>query len=337
MPHKPAPVLFIVGPTGVGKTRLAVALAQRFQGEIVNADSRQVYRHMDIGTAKPTAVERRKAPHHLLDLLNPTQSFSLGAFVSLAGSAIAEIRDRDRLPMVVGGTGQYVWALLEGWDVPQVPPDPGFRLAKLAELEQNGPLALHQELRRKDPRRAAELDPRNARRVIRALEVHSTTGRPPSDFVRRSGPMPATFVLGLTMDRRELYQRIDERVDGMVAVGLEDEVRRLAAMGLPMGQGPLASPGYVEMGQYLKGDIPLSEAVQRTKFRTHRLVRRQYTWFKLGDSRITWLDAAAPDLENLAAAEVKDFLEGAYHPDGPLPYDTMGENPTRSKDQEPGA
>ena len=322
MPLSSTPVLFIVGPTGVGKTRLAVALAQRFQGEIVNADSRQVYRHMDIGTAKPTAVERRKAPHHLLDivdLLDPGQSFGLGSFLPLAGRAIAEINARGGLPMVVGGTGQYIWALLEGWDVPQVPPDPDFRSAKMAELAQHGPLALHQELRRIDPQRAGELDPRNARRVIRALEVHSSTGRPPSDFARRSGPMPASFVLGLTMDRRELYQRIDHRVDQMVAEGLEDEARRLAAMGLPMGQGPLASPGYVEMGLYLAGDISLAEAVQRTKFRTHRLVRRQYTWFKLRDPRINWLDAAGADLDNRAAAEVKDFLMGRCPPDGPLP------------------
>ena len=327
------PVLFIVGPTGVGKTRLAVALAQRFQGEIVNADSRQVYRQMDIGTAKPTALERRKARHHLLDLvdlLDPGQSFGLGSFPSLAGIAIAEIRGRGSLPMVVGGTGQYIWALLEGWDVPQVPPDTVFRRAKLAQLERDGPLTLHQELERIDPQRAGELDPRNARRVIRALEVHKSTGRPPSDFVRRSGPMPATFVLGLTMDRRELYQRIDDRVDQMVADGLEDEVRRLAAMGLPMGQGPLASPGYVEMGRYLAGDISLSEAVQRTKFRTHRLVRRQHAWFKLRDPRITWLDAAGADLENRAAAEVKDFLM-----DRSL-CDTIGENPGRSADPEPG-
>ena len=319
LPPKSAPVLFIVGPTGVGKTRLAVALAQRFQGEIVNADSRQVYRHMDIGTAKPTASERRKAPHHLLDLLDPAQSFGLGSFLSLAGPAIAEIRDRGRLPMVVGGTGQYIWALLEGWDVPQVPPDPEFRRAKLAELAQAGPLALHQELRRIDSQRAGELDPRNARRVIRALEVHNSTGRPPSDLVRRSGPMPATFVLGLTMDRRELYQRIDRRVDQMLADGLEDEVQRLAAMGLPMGQGPLASPGYSEMGLYLAGDISLAEAVQRTKFRTHRLVRRQYTWFKLRDPRINWLDAAGADLEDRATDEVEGFLKGRSPPDGPLP------------------
>ena len=305
----------------MGKTRLAVALAQRFQGEIVNADSRQVYRHMDIGTAKPTVSERRKAPHHLLDLLDlldPAQSFGLGSFLSLAGPAIAEIRDRGCLPMVVGGTGQYIWALLEGWDVPQVPPDPEFRRAKLAELAQDGPWALHQELRRIDPQRAGELDPRNARRVIRALEVHNSTGRPPSDFVCRSSPMTATFVLGLTMDRRELYQRIDRRVDQMLAEGLEDEVRLLAAMGLPMGQGPLASPGYGEMGLHLAGDISLAEAVQRTKFRTHRLARRQYTWFKLRDPRINWLDAAGADLENRATDEVEGFLMGR------CPYDTMG-------------
>ena len=238
--------------------------------------------------------------------------------------------------MVVGGTGQYIWALLEGWDVPQVPPDPDFRRAKLAELEQNGPLALHQELERIDSRRAAELDPRNARRVIRALEVHNSTGRPPSDFGRRSGPMPATFVLGLTMDRRELYQRIDRRVDQMVAEGLEDEVRRLAAMDLPMGQGPLASPGYIEMGLYLSGDISLAEAVQRTKFRTHRLVRRQYTWFKLRDPRITWLEAAGADLENRAAAEVKNFLMGRCPQLGCGPYDTMGGNPATTTDPESG-
>ena len=306
----------------MGKTRLAVALAQRFQGEIVNADSRQVYRHMDIGTAKPTASERRKAPHHLLDfvdLLDPGQSFGLESFLSLAGRAIAEIRDRGCLPMVVGGTGQYIWALLEGWDVPQAPPDPDFRRAKLAELAQEGPLALHQELRRIDSQRAGELDPRNARRVIRALEVHHTTGRPPSDFARRSGPMAATCVLGLTMDRMELYRRIDHRVDQMVADGLEDEVRLLADLGLPMGQGPLASPGYVEMGLYLAGDISLAEAVKRTKFRTHRLVRRQYTWFKLGDPRIIWLDAAGADLENRAAAEVKEILMDGGHTDRPPP------------------
>ena len=315
----------------MGKTRLAVALAQRFQGEIVNADSRQVYRHMDIGTAKPTALERRKAPHHLLDLLDPSQSFSLGSFLSLAGRAIAEIRDRGGLPMVVGGTGQYIWALLEGWDVPQVPPDPDFRRAKLEELARDGPLALHQELRRIDSQRAEELDPRNTRRVIRALEVYNSTGRLPSEFGLRSGSMPTASVLGLTMDRVELYQRIDHRVDQMVADGLEDEVRLLAGMGLPMGQGPLAGPGYVEMGLYLAGDISLAEAVQRTKYRTHRLVRRQYTWFKLRDPRITWLDAAGADLENRAAAKVNEFLMGG------CAYDTMGGAPARSPNQEPGA
>ncbi|PKB83381.1 MAG: tRNA (adenosine(37)-N6)-dimethylallyltransferase MiaA [SAR202 cluster bacterium Io17-Chloro-G9] len=330
MQEQPAPVLFIVGPTGVGKTRLAVALAQRFRCEIVNADSRQVYRHMDIGTAKPTAEERRQAPHHLLDLLDPDQGFGLGSFLPLAASAITGILERGRLPMVVGGTGQYIWALLEGWDVPQVPPDPEFRRSKQAELEQDGPLALHQELQRVDSQRAAELDPRNTRRVIRALEVHNSTGRPHSDFGVRSGAMRATFVLGLTMDRRDLYRRIDHRVDQMLADGLEDEVRRLQAMGLPMGKGPLASPGYVEMGQYLAGDITLDQAVQRAKFRTHRLARRQYAWFKLTDQRITWLDAAALDVYSQAVAQVTNFLNRK------IPCDTIGENLPRSKGTEPG-
>jgi tRNA dimethylallyltransferase len=295
-------LLTIVGPTATGKTRLAISLARRFNGEIINADSRQVYRYMDIGTAKPTSEEQKQAPHHLLDLLPPDQSFDLGTFLSLARKAIEEIHGRGHLPMVVGGTGQYIWALLEGWEVPAAPPDPGFRRAKEQEAAQQGALALYQELQKIDPQRAGELDPRNVRRVIRALEIYHTTQRKPSDYRKKTSPGLDSLIIGLTMDREGLYRRIDERVDQMIESGLLNEVRNLAGMGFRLGMGPLDSPGYRELGQYLAGEITLDEAVQRTKYQTHQLARRQYTWFKLNDPRIRWLDASSPDLAEQAAS-----------------------------------
>ena len=290
----------------MGKTRLAVALSRQFNGEIVNADSRQVYRHMDIGTAKPSPDERRKAPHHLLDILDPDQDFGLASFLSHAENSIRDILGRGRLPIVAGGSGQYIWALAEGWQVPKVPPDPVFRREKRQEAEQHGSMLVYQQLREADPRRADQLDPRNLRRVIRALEVHQHNAQNPQE---KSPPPSDQLFLGLTMERRALYQRVDERVDNMLAAGLLDEVNGLAAMGYPLGQGPLASPGYKELGQYLAGEMTLDDAAQRTKYRTHRMVRRQYTWFKLGDERIQWLDAAEPGLETKAASLVRSYLQ----------------------------
>jgi tRNA dimethylallyltransferase len=295
----------------VGKTRLALRLAQQFHGEIVNADSRQVYRYMDIGTAKPTPEERRQVPHHLLDILDPDQNFDLGSFLSLARNIIQEVQGRGHLAIVVGGSGQYVWALLEGWQVPQVPPDSAFRRSKLREVEGAGALALYRELQAIDPQRAAELDPRNVRRVIRALEIYHVTRQPPSHYRQHQMLMADTLMVGLTLDRVELYRRIDARVDRMVADGLVDEARRLSDMGYQLGHGPLGSLGYLEMGLYLAGHVTLAEAVQQTRFQTHRLARRQYTWFKLGDPRIHWLDAADPHLDQRASDLVTSFLSAS--------------------------
>ncbi len=304
------PLICVVGPTAVGKTALAVALAQQFDGEVINADSRQVYRGMTIGTAKPTAVELASVPHHLFDILDPSESFGLALFLDLAGKALQQIRERSRLPIVCGGTGQYVWGLVEGQRVPQVPPDPQFRIKLEGDAEAFGADELHRQLASIDPARAAALDARNVRRVIRALEIYHVTGRLPSEFLSaRSAAAGNSLVLGLTMPRDLLYRRIDERVDRMMREGLLGEVKALVDAGYEMGEGPLASPGYRELGRFLAGDLSLQEAVSRAKTQTHRLARRQYTWFKPSDPRIQWLDASEPGLPDKAAALVVSFLE----------------------------
>ena len=300
MPPNQLSLIYIIGPTAAGKTALGIALARELGGEIINADSRQVYRYMDIGTAKPTAEERSQVPHHLFDLLDPDENFSLGRFLALAKAKIEEIRKRGKTPMVVGGTGQYIRALQEGWEAPEIGPDEKFRRELEAEATDQGPAALYRRLEAIDPERAGELDPRNVRRVIRALEIHQVTGRVPSALQGKAGEGRPGLMIGLTMERSRLYDRIGQRVDRMMEDGLLEEVKGLAERGYSLGKGPLACPGYRELGQYLAGEIALEEAVQRTKFQTHRLVRRQYTWFKAGDARISWLDAEEEDLVEAA-------------------------------------
>ena len=307
----PLPLVAVVGPTAVGKTALAIALAQRCNGEIVNADSRQVYTGMDIGTAKPTAAERRAARHYLVDIRPPDAPLSLGEYLPLARAAIARIAGRGRLPILCGGSGQYVWALIEGWQAPAVPPNPELR----AELERraavDGTAALWAELHRLDPERAAAVGPHNLRRIIRALEIRHTAG-PGVNAAARSESLPyRPLVIGLTAERAVLYARIDARFDGMMAAGLEDEARRLAAVGYALGQGPLSGMGYRQLGQYFAGELTRADAVARAKTQTHRLARRQYTWFKPSDGRIHWLDATAALPVDAAAALVSRFLESA--------------------------
>ena len=309
MPPNPNPLVAIVGPTAVGKTRLAVELCQRFGGEVINADSRQVYRGMDIGTAKPTPEELSKAPHHLLDQLDPSEHFGLGAFLPLAKKAAADIATRGKLPIVAGGTGQYVWAMLEGQTVPAVPPDPELRASLDQVAEEQGAQALHDRLRQVDPDRADALDARNVRRVVRALEIFHSTNQKPSELVQAPLSIACDYlVIGLTMDRKALYQRIDDRVDSMMESGFLAEVERLAQAGYPMGHGALDSPGYRELGLYINGELSLEESVSRTKTQTHRLARRQYTWFKLSDPRIQWLDAAGSGVAEQASELLSAYL-----------------------------
>ncbi|MFN8471394.1 MAG: tRNA (adenosine(37)-N6)-dimethylallyltransferase MiaA [Anaerolineae bacterium] len=303
-------IVAIIGPTGIGKTALAVALAQRFGGEIVSADSRQFYRGMDIGTAKPSASELAAIPHHLIDIANPDESISLARFRALASAAIAEIHARLRLPILVGGTGQYVWGFLEGWDVPQVPPDDALRERLYAEAEAAGDSALHARLASVDPVAAERIDPRNVRRVVRALEVYYMTGRPISSLQTKSPPPYRTLILGLTLDRPALYARLDARIDAMIAAGLEAEIRRLVAQGYGFDLPAMSALGYAEFEPLLRGEATLDDVVSAIKRNTRRFVRHQSAWFRKADPRIHWLDVADDPLP-LASQWVQTFLEEA--------------------------
>ena len=285
-------LITIVGPTGTGKTSLAVELARRLDGEIIGADSRQVYRHMDIGTAKPTAGEQAAAPHHLIDVVDPDEPFSLGRWLDLAQAALEDVWARGRQPLLAGGTGQYVWALLEGWQVPRVPPNPEFRL----RMESRDAAELFESVRRVDPAAAARIGPANRRRLIRALEVYEATGRPISYWQAKEPPGFEATVIGLRLPRDELYRRIDERVDGMIERGLIDETRRLLAMGYSRELPSMSGIGYKEACAHLAGDPStgsgqgLTEAAARIKTETHRLARHQNSWFKASDPRIRWVE-----------------------------------------------
>lgn len=304
------PLVAIVGPTAVGKSALALEVAQRLGGEIVSADSRQIYRGMDIGTDKPTPEQRRLVPHYLLDVVEPDQVFTLAQYQRAAYDAIADIHRRGRLPLLVGGTGLYVRAVLEGLNIPEVPPDPALRSELEAFAAAEGAQALHARLAALDPDAAGRIDPRNVRRVVRALEVTLLTGVPISRLQQASPPPFRVLRIGLTRPRPALYARIDRRVDAMVEAGLVEEVRRLLQAGYSPSLPALTGLGYRQIIQYLQGEVSLAEAVAAIKQQTRRFVRHQYTWFRLDDPRIRWFDlelASAADV----IEEIRRWLEQA--------------------------
>jgi len=265
---------------------------------------------MDIGTAKPTPEERALVPHHLIDIASPDENFSLAQYQQLALKAIGDIQQRDKLPIVVGGSGQYVWSVLEGWGVPQVAPDLEFRQSLEERSARGGEEELYDELASIDPLAAQRIDPRNVRRTIRALEVYQETETPFSQLQRKEAPPFSTFIIGLTADREELYRRIDLRVDRMIEQGLVEEVKRLVSRGFNFNMPAMSGIGYRQIGHFLRGELTLPGAIQQIKFETHRLARQQYTWFQLQDTRIKWFDIQST-ADAQIMAPLNRFLRGS--------------------------
>ena len=299
----------MVGPTGVGKSRLAIRLAQTFNGEIVSADSRQVYRHMNIGTAKPILRELSLVPHHLIDIINPDDAFSLAQYQQLAYQAIGDIQRRSKLALLVGGSGLYVWSVVEGWRIPQVPSDPEFRRSLERKAIAVGKDKLYQELTQVDPVAAQRINPRNVRRIIRALEVCRSTETPFSQLQYKRAPLFGILIIGLTADRAELYRRIDLRVDEMLEQGLVAEVKKLVDMGYDFNLPAMSGIGYKQIGMFLRDELTLAAATQQIKFETHRFVRHQYSWFRLKDDRIHWFDIQNK-VDSEITALVAKFITG---------------------------
>jgi tRNA dimethylallyltransferase len=299
---KPSLIL-IVGPTAVGKTEIAIQLAERIHGEIVSADSRLFYRGMDIGTAKPTRQEQARVRHHLIDIANPDEILSLAGFQQKAREAIVDIQSRGKLPLLVGGTGQYVRAVTEGWNPPEVKPDEKLRAELEKEHEEKGKDFLYEKLKLLDPEAAERIDARNVRRTIRALEVILTTGK---KFSKQRGQSESPYqliMIGLTRLRPELYARIDARIESMFANGLLDEVRSLLAKGYSPNLPTMSAIGYRECVSVIEGKLSVEQAKVEMRRATRIFVRRQSNWFKESDPKINWF-AVKDDVFN----EIESFV-----------------------------
>ena len=302
MPSRHSPLVVIVGPTAVGKTEVAVRVAEAVGGEVISADSRLFYRGMDIGTAKPSAEERTRVPHHLIDVREVDEPWSLAGYQSAAAEMIRQVQERGRLPMLVGGTGQYIRAVVEGWQPPAHAANPRLRAALERWGQEIGPHELHRRLAVIDPLAAKVVDAPNLRRTVRALEVIFSSGERFS-AQRSKGQRPYdTLMIGLTRPRAELYARVDARIAAMLAGGLVDEVRGLLAKGYSPDLPTLSAIGYREIIAYLQGRISLEEAVVQMKRLTRRYVRQQGAWFREEDETIRWFEVGEGTAEEVMAS-----------------------------------
>jgi tRNA dimethylallyltransferase len=302
---KQPPLLVIVGPTGVGKTSLSLRLASIIGGEIISADSRLFYQGMDIGTDKPSLADRAEIPHHLIDICPPDETITLGMYQRLAYTSIGRVHRSAHIPLLVGGTGQYVWAVVEGWGIPAVAPQPKLRQA----LENLGQAEISRWLGYLDPISADKIDSRNVRRAIRALEVTLVTGRPLSLVQSKNPPNLRIKIIGLTSDREYLYRRVDDRVDQMMSAGLLNEVTKLRLAGYGRQLPSMSGLGYRQLYAYLEDELSLVDAVQRIKFETHRFIRQQNTWFRLDNPSITWFDISSEEWEEKARDDIVTWLQ----------------------------
>lgn len=282
------PLVVVLGATATGKTGLSLELAGQLNGEIINADSRQIYRGMDIGTAKATPAQRSAVPHHLLDIVNPDENPGLAEYQARAYQTINAIHTRGNVPILVGGTGQYITAVVEGWLIPRIPPNHYLRRELEDFARRHGSSALYERLVQVDAAAAAIIHPNNIRRVIRALEVYLEGGTPISELQRKHLPPYRILTIGLQMQREPLYARADKRVDDMMAAGFLEEVKSLLARGYSRDLPSMSSVGYAELAAHLLDNISLDEAVQKTKYNTHHFIRRQEVWFRGHDTGILW-------------------------------------------------
>lgn len=288
--EKKIPLLAVVGPTASGKTALAVELAKRQNGEVVSADSMQIYKQMDIGTAKPTREEMDGIPHHLLDFLDGSETFSVAQYVEMARACIRDIHQRGKLPILAGGTGLYVSSLLHHIQFSEEKTDSALRAHLNQRMQQEGAEVLLEELRRIDPQTAEKLHPNNQKRIVRALEIYQTTGITMSEQMRRSRAQPSPYqacVIGLDYrDREVLYRRINQRVDRMIERGLPEEAKRILLS--PLGSTAMGAIGYKELAPWVRGECSLDEAAETLKRSTRRYAKRQLTWFRREEG-IHWI------------------------------------------------
>lgn len=305
---KQSPLLIILGPTAIGKTGLAIKIAQQLNGEIIGADSRQIYHHMDIGTAKPTPEQRQMAVHHLVGFHEPDADFTLAQYQERAYATIDKVISEEKLPMLVGGTGQYLTAVEEGWSIPRVPPNYTLRTELESEALAIGNEAFHAKLIAVDPEAAQNIHPNNVRRVVRALEVYLETGTPISILQKKKAPPYDIRVIGLKMEREALYQQADLRVDMMIAEGFLEEVRNLLDKGYSHNLPSMSALGYRELASHLLDDLALDEAVQLIKFSTHAFIRRQEIWFRGHDNGILWHNIDELDSSQLLA-EIANWMQ----------------------------
>jgi tRNA dimethylallyltransferase len=313
------PLLVLVGPTAVGKTALSLKLAKALGAEIISGDSMQVYRGMDIGTAKLMPEEREGIPHHLIDICDPEHPFSVSEFQSLCAAKIEEIHSRGRLPFIVGGTGLYVESVCYGFRFQEFGADEAFRAEMRVYAQSEGAAALHAKLSAVDPASAAKLHQNDEGRVIRALEVHRLTGKPLSELQNQSrGDEKSSpyrlCIIGLNMDREKLYDRIERRIDEMLAAGLAEEVRGLLERGVPRGAVSMRGLGYKEMAAYLEGETSYEEAVDILKRDTRHFAKRQLSWFRHMKG-LVWAEVGDPGKNSDLFTEICAIIAGKFQID----------------------
>lgn len=303
-------LIVIIGPTGVGKTKLSIELAKRFSCEIISGDSMQVYKTMDIGTAKITKEEMNGVPHHLINIKEPTESFSVAEFQQLVRNKISEITNKGKIPMIVGGTGLYIQSVLYDYQFPQAPSDEQFRQQMENTVVEKGKDWLYKQLAQKDPESAKRIHPNNIRRVIRALEVFHCTGKTMSEYEKADKPslLYETALIGLTMEREQLYERINNRVDEMITNGLVEEVKTLYDQSIRDCQS-IQAIGYKELYRYFDGEWTLEKAIEQLKQNSRRYAKRQYTWFR-NKMDVQWYDVSKLQTNEKIIEETSRYIEG---------------------------